>query len=259
MGVFNGNSIYNDGGAGGGGGYNDGGQIVDADFMKIENNAVSTYDNINRNTLNFYLDPSEGEILNAVVELKTAVNSVVNVYVFKNGLYYLLGNIGGDTVAAGNEYKVIILGNSYEVENISSIPDGPKFFKLNNGFVTPLTFICSYDSKKWYCTGNLGNYLNYNQQEKIVDNNPLLTLGSSDLFSFIRDNVPDPKLKFGINEYPGSKYYGSGPYDEGNDFYFFTTSLSRGRKFTVDDNTLKDAPGWANGGNQYSTILFYSE
>lgn len=259
MGVFNGNSIYNYGGAGGGGGYNDGGQIVDGDFMKIENNAVSTYNNVNRDTLNFYLEPSDGEILNDVVELTTAVNSTVNVYVLRNGLYYLLGNIGGVTVEAGKEYKVNILGNSYDVENISSIPDGPKFFKLNNGVITPLRFICSYDSKKWYCTGNLGNYLNYNQQKQIVNNNPLLTLGSSDLMSFIRDNVPDPKLKFGINEYPGHKYYGAGPYEENNAFNFFTTSLNSGRMFTVDDNTLKDAPGWAGGGNQYSTILFYSE
>lgn len=259
MGVFNGNSIYNDGGAGGGGGYADGGQIVDGDFMKIENNAVSTYDNVNRDTLNFYLEPADGEIINTVIELTTAVNSTVNVYVLRNGLYYLLGNIGGDTVETGKEYKINIFGNSYEVENISSIPDGPKFFKLNNGVITPLTFICLYNSKKWYCTGNLGNYLNYNQQEKIVDNNPLLTLGSGSLLSFIRDNVSDPKLKFGINEYPGSKYYGAGPYGEGNEFCFFTTSLNTGRKFTFDDNNLKDAPGWASGGNQYSTILFYSE
>lgn len=258
MGVFNGNSIYNDGAAGGGG-YNDGGQIVDGDYMKIENNAAYTYDNVNRGTLNFYLEPVEGEILNAVIELTTTINSSVKVYVLQNGLYYLLGNIGGDTVEAGKEYKVIILGNSYEVENISSIPDGPKFFKLNNGIVTPLTFICSYDSKKWYCTGNIGNYLNYNQQEQIVENNPLLTLGSSSLLSFIRDNVPDPKLKFGINEYPGNKYYGAGPYNENHIFYFFTSSLNNGRKFTVDDNNLTDAPGWAGGGNQYSTILFYSE
>ena len=258
MGVLNGDSIYNNGN-GGGGGYADGGQIVDGDFMKIENNAVSTYDNVNRNTLNFYLEIGEGEVLNAVVELTTAVNSTVKVYVFRNGLYYLLENISGDTVEAGNEYKVIILGNSYDVEKISSVSDGPKFLKLNNGVITPLTFICSYKSKKWYCTGNLGNYLNYNQQEQIVENNPLLTLGSSDLLSFIRDNVTDPKLKFGINEYPGRKYYGAGPYDENNGFYFFTTSLNTGRKFIVDDNNLKDAPGWAGGGNQYSTILFYSE
>ena len=259
MGVFNGDSIYNEGGSGGGGGYKDGGQILDGDFMKIENNAVSTYENVNRNTLNFYLEPGEGEVLNAVVELTTAVNSTVNVYAFKNGLFYLLGSSGTNTVTAGNEYKINILGNSYDVENISSVSEGPKFLKLNNGVVTPLTFICSYDSKKWYFTGNLGNYLNYNQQEQIVDNNPLLEFGSTSLLSFIRNNVPDPKLKFGINEYPGRMYYNSGPYDENYGFYFFTSSLYTGHKFTVDDNNLTDAPGWANGGNKYSTILFYSE
>lgn len=131
MGVFNGNSIYNDGGAGGVGGYADGGQIVDGDFMKIENNAVSTYDNVNRNTLNFYLEPADGEIINAVVELTTAVNSTVKVYVLRNGLYYLLGNIGGNTVNAGDDYKLNIVGNSFVLEVVTPSQADPKYAEIN--------------------------------------------------------------------------------------------------------------------------------
>lgn len=130
MGVFNGNSIYKDGGSVGGGGYADGGQIVDGDFMKIENNAVSTYDNVNRDTLNFYLEPADGEIINAVIELTTAVNSTVKVYVLRNGLYYLLGNVGGDSINAGDQYNLKIVGNSYELENINVSPSDPAYIEI---------------------------------------------------------------------------------------------------------------------------------
>ena len=137
MGIFNGSSIYNYGAAGGGG-YNDGGQIVDGDFMKIENNAVSTYNNVNRDTLNFYLEPSDGEILNAVVELTTAVNSTVNVYVLRNGLYYLLNISGLNTVSSGNEYKVNIIGNSYAIENVTVQNPDPELAVIN-GTITKIT------------------------------------------------------------------------------------------------------------------------
>lgn len=110
-------TIYNYGG--GGGGYKDGGQIVDADLMELKNNTLSYYENISRDAINFYLDTDEGEITNAIVELTTAVNSTVNVYVLRNGLYYLLGNIGGDTVTAGNQYKIDITGNSFEINQIN--------------------------------------------------------------------------------------------------------------------------------------------
>lgn len=129
MGIFNGNSIYNYG-DGGGGGYNDGGQIADGDFMKIENNAVSTYDNVNRDHLNFYFDQADGEMINAVVELKTSVNSVVKVYVLRNGLYYLLGNVGGDSINAGDQYNLKIVGNSYELENINVATPDPAYIEI---------------------------------------------------------------------------------------------------------------------------------
>ena len=116
--IFNGDSIYKSGG--GGGGYKDGGQIVDSELMKVENNAVSSYDNVNRDTINFYFDPADGEILNSIIELTTAVNATVNIYVFRNGFYYLLGNVGGNTVTAGNDYKVNVTGDSFSIEEVSS-------------------------------------------------------------------------------------------------------------------------------------------
>lgn len=136
MSIFKGDSIYKIGG-GGGGGYHDGGQIVDGEFMKVENNAVSSYDNTSRDPINFYFEPAEDEIINAVVELTTAVNSTVNVYVLRNGFYYLLGNVGGDTVTAGNDYKVNITGDSYAIEQVTGGGNDPEFVNIN-GVTYPL-------------------------------------------------------------------------------------------------------------------------
>lgn len=121
MSIFKGDSIYKSGG--GGGGYKDGGELVDGDFIKVENNTVSSYDNVSRDPINLYFEPKDGEILNSVVELTTAVNATVNVYVVKNGFYYLLGNVGGDSVTAGNDYKVNITGDSYSIEQVSAPPE----------------------------------------------------------------------------------------------------------------------------------------
>ena len=126
-------TIYNYGG-GGGGGYKDGGQIVDADFMELENNAVSSYENISRDTLNFYYEPKEGEILNAIVELKTAVNATINVYIVNNGVGYFLGYIGSNAINAGDYYKVIITANSFEVEQVNIITNDPGFVIIDDIF-----------------------------------------------------------------------------------------------------------------------------
>ena len=117
-GIFKGDSIYKSGG--GGGGYKDGGQLVDGDFIEVENNTISSYDNVSRDPVNFYFEVKDGEVLNSVIELTTAVNATVNVYVVKNGIYYLLGNIGGNSVVSGNDYKINIVGDSYSIENVSS-------------------------------------------------------------------------------------------------------------------------------------------
>lgn len=120
MSIFKGNSIYKTGA--GGGGYKDGGALVDGDFIEVKNNTVSSYDNVSRDPVNFYFEVKDGEILNSVVELTTAVNATINVYVVKDGLYYLLGNVGGNTVNAGDDYKINITGDSYSIEQVSSGP-----------------------------------------------------------------------------------------------------------------------------------------
>jgi hypothetical protein len=129
-GIFKGDSIYKSGG-GSGGGYKDGGQLVDGDFIKVENNTVSSYDNVSRDPVNFYFEVKDGEILNSVVELTTAVNATINVYVVKNGFYYLLGNVGGNTVNAGDDYKINVVANSFMLEVVTPSQAVPDFVELN--------------------------------------------------------------------------------------------------------------------------------
>lgn len=129
MSIFKGDSIYKSGG-GSSGGYSDGGALVDADFIEVTNNSISTYDNTSRDQVNFYFEVSDGEMINSVIELTTAVNSTVNVYVLRNGFYYLLGNVGGDTVTAGNDYKVNITGDSFSLELVTPAQVDPEFVNL---------------------------------------------------------------------------------------------------------------------------------
>lgn len=127
MSIFKGNSIYKTGA--GGGGYKDGGALVDGDFIKVENNTVSSYDNENRDPVNFYFEPKDGEVLNGIIEFTTEVNATVNVYVLIDDVYYLLGNVGGDSVTAGNDYKINITGDSYSIEQVSGGLE-PKYISL---------------------------------------------------------------------------------------------------------------------------------
>ena len=137
-GIFKGDSIYKSGG--GGGGYKDGGQLVDGDFIKVENNTVSSYDNVSRDPVNFYFEVKDGEVLNSVVELTTAVNATINVYVVKNGFYYLLGNVGGNTVNAGDDYKLNVTGDSYALEEVTPSSGSPEIVDIN-GVLYPLVNI----------------------------------------------------------------------------------------------------------------------
>lgn len=120
--IYNAPSIYKQGG---GGGYKDGGELVDGDFIKVENNTISTYDNTIRNNLNFYFEVKDKEPLNSVIELTNNVNATVNVYILKNGIYYLLGNIGGKNVNSGEDYNINIQGNSYNIEQVTNIVPVP--------------------------------------------------------------------------------------------------------------------------------------
>lgn len=127
-GIFKGDSIYKSGG--GGGGYKDGGQLVDSDFIKVENNTISSYDNVSRDPVNFYFEVKDGEVLNSVVELTTVVNATINVYVVKNGFYYLLGNVGGNTVNAGEQYNLNVVGDSFALDQVTTASNDPKFVSI---------------------------------------------------------------------------------------------------------------------------------
>ena len=118
--IYNGPSIYNQGGGGSGGGaYSDGGALVDGNLIQVTNNTISTYENTSRNEINYYFEVAENEIINAVIELTNQVNATVNIYVVKDGLYVPLGNVGGNTVTAGEDYKIEINGNSFNIEQVT--------------------------------------------------------------------------------------------------------------------------------------------
>jgi hypothetical protein len=119
-GILKGDSIYKSGG--GGGGYKDGGQLVDGDFIEVKNNTISTYDNESRDPVNFYFEVKEGELINSIIEFTTQVNAVVNVYVVRNGIYYLLGNVGGNTVNASKIYTINVVNESFAIDEVSDEP-----------------------------------------------------------------------------------------------------------------------------------------
>lgn len=164
--IYKGPSIYKFGGGSGGGGYNDGGQLVDGDLIKIENNTISSYDNLSRDPVNFYLDLKDGEIANAVVELTTVVNSTINVYVVKNGFYYLLGNVGGNTVTSGEDYNINIVGDSFSIEKIN-VSNNIEYVDLGGSYgVFPCVKV---NSLLWLCQ-SLALYKRTDDAKTIVQN-----------------------------------------------------------------------------------------
>ena len=134
-GIFKGDSIYKSGG--GGSGYKDGGELVDGDFIKVENNTISTYDNISRGTVNFYFEPKDGEILNSVIEMTTQVNATVNVYYINDlGLYVNIGNIGGNTVSSGNSYNINVNINSFSIQLVDNSNESESLLFEDNLYKT---------------------------------------------------------------------------------------------------------------------------
>jgi hypothetical protein len=180
--IFKGDSIYKSGG-GSGGGYKDGGALVDADLIKVENNTLSTYANTSRDPINFYFDYKDGEIINSIIDVTTAINSTVNVYVLRNGLYYLLGNIGGNTLTANNSYKVNITGDSFSIEHVNGnlVPGyiviggySVKLYKLSgNKYITG--YLDGGSRKTWSNANNYvtskGYYLPYQGDYKYTIDN----------------------------------------------------------------------------------------
>ena len=140
--IYNAASIYKQGG---GGGYSDGGALVDSDFIKVENNTVSSYDNTTRSDVNFYFEVGDGEVINSVVELTTSVNATIHVYILQNGFYIPLGNVGGDTVNAGDDYKLNVIGNSFMLEVVTPSQVDPEYAEID-GEIVPVKL---YGSKLW--------------------------------------------------------------------------------------------------------------
>ena len=122
-------TIYNYGG--GGGCLKYGGALADSDFIEIENNFIYDYTNLNRPELNFYVETDKDIAFVGALQIKTDVNTTVNVYKLKNGIYYLLGCVSSRDILANHSAKVFILGDSYEVETLSSLIE-PKIFKFGS-------------------------------------------------------------------------------------------------------------------------------
>lgn len=115
----------------GGGGFKEAGELIDGDFIEIENNTISTYTNDNRNELNFFVKVKDGEIASAIVEIENNTNASVKVFVEKNGFLYILSNIGGDTINAGDEYYLRISGDTYLLELKTSTPVTPSYAEID--------------------------------------------------------------------------------------------------------------------------------
>lgn len=163
-GIFNGDSIYKSGG--GGGGYKDGGQLIDGDFIKVENNTVSSYDNVSRDPVNFYFEYEDGDVLNSVINFSTQINSTVNVYIIKNGIYYLLKIIGVNNVNIGN-YVINITGEVFSIDPVVGELD-PEFIELDNYGVVPCIKV---NNLLWLCQ-SLDTYCRTDFAESIVSHLP---------------------------------------------------------------------------------------
>lgn len=151
-GIFKGDSIYKSGGGGGGGGYSDGGELVDADFIKVENNTISSYENEDRNQVNFYFE--NGELLNSVIEFTTLVNSAVNVYYINEyGLYFKLNLVGTNTVNANTSYTINITGNSYTVNEVDEESSEGEY-EYDGKLYGTITYD-NVDGKKYIWTKNI--------------------------------------------------------------------------------------------------------
>lgn len=117
------NSVYNIGGDG----LKYGGQLpgIASGLVSIENNKLYEYTNLSSNSLTFIFSKKE-DVLNAVIEVTTSVNGDIYVgYLNNNGLVMPISVIGSTNVTANNQYKVIILGNSYIIENVNAANSDP--------------------------------------------------------------------------------------------------------------------------------------
>lgn len=117
-------TIYN---YGGGGYLKYGGELPESasGLVPIENNNLYEYTNLSSNSLTFIF-PKKEDVLNAVIEVTTNVNSNIYVgYLNDNGLVIPISVIGSTSINANNQYKVIIVGNSYIIENVNVANNDP--------------------------------------------------------------------------------------------------------------------------------------
>lgn len=241
MGIFNGNSIYNDGGAGGGG-YADGGELVDADFIKVENNTLSKYNNISRNLINFYFE-DEG-ILNALIEVSTLVNSTVNIYKKINNSYYPLSIIGSSNINSNENYLITVSGNYFKVEN--GTPKDEFIENINGQYIK-----CKKIGSLYWTVEDYGTWWTVADAINFVPVNGWRIPNNDDFFN-LKDYL-DPNAGYkiktdygwndggngdnssGFNAYPYGYVETPGDQNVGvGDFVRYRTSLPNGRYFGVN-------------------------
>ena len=129
-GIFKGDSIYKSGG--GGGGYKDGGALVDGVSIEVKNNTISTFNNDSRSELHFYIDEPDDVIINSIINLYTEVNADIYVYRKVGNFYTLLGNYTQINTIAQKNYNINITGNSYGIEEVSNISNDNNYAIIGN-------------------------------------------------------------------------------------------------------------------------------
>jgi hypothetical protein len=142
-GIFKGDSIYKSGG--GGGGYKDGGQLVDGDFIKVENNTISYYDNVSRNDVNFYFDDDKN--IDAIINFTTLTNTTLHIYKEQNGVLIPLNYEGINTAEPGKKYLIHVSLNLFRIEEITESTDDEYFNAGVFGFVP----IKQIGTRMWFC------------------------------------------------------------------------------------------------------------
>lgn len=122
MGVFNGNSIYNEGAAGGGA-LKNGGYLNDDSFIEFSNNTYSFYDNINdKISLNFLVEKGKDEILDSYLEITSSVSASINIYELIDGIVYKIGYADSNSISSGIS-KISIIGDSFSIDSINNKPE----------------------------------------------------------------------------------------------------------------------------------------
>lgn len=268
-GIFKGDSIYKSGG--GGGGYKDGGALVDGDFIKVENNTVSTYTNETRNDINYYFEVKDGEVINAVIELTTDVNATVHVYIVQNGLYIPLGNIGGNTVNSGEEYNINVVGNSFTRELVTNSNSTPEYAQINDHLYS----LMAYNNLLWLSsdlTGSNWDGFKYNDDYYYKAN--YITSGNWRLptkseFKNLFDNVGLTALKStigwpagyngdnssGFNMKPKGYYINGHVNNDGYAAYFLMNDAENDRIRTYQIQNNSYSLGSVNSNEGYSVRL----